>query len=737
MAEERIYIGRVEYVRPIAGGYRFAKVAPLLRSSQDRKRWEGAVTNPVEEFPARGQVFWHDAPLGLDAGSYWSFEPAEQPNFDGDERSEQYRVENVEPTIEIIDLRNLGSESDLRRLTTQEGIRTDPLPLTSKVLIRISEEVWVGPVEIRPSTANGTWRIAPDENLVSLDCRRLPDSSVQPVSLHGPRLILTPSHDLGRHSGYLNWTSDVDLAKGVLRRLRKLDRAAVEASGATDAIFQKYIAALQRAELLGKDLRQELGRAERVRELRDIVAGNTELLQEAVASLMKSDEVREELKFRKERVYRRIRARQQRRVQAELESNAAELHVVRSRVEEGIRELHDLEAKLEGKRTELDQTISRFEGELTRRLHELTAIPERAFAELAITRAFVNPGVHTSTEGADRSDRSRIRAVSVEASTASLSDRSETMSAVAQSFQATEFSPFLGLYLHAAFLAGAVPVLTGPKAYGALMAYASAVAGGRLLWIPVPSSAFEPQDLLGRPDPTFRRIVPHPGGLLETLTLRAGEALSVIVLEGFNRAPVESYLMPLLEVHHDAGTARGGRTIPVFSGEVDPGDPFQAYSRVQWRPEALLAMLPVAGTAVLPVPASFWRHAILIDTERFVSDEEPPTADGQKTSQVDPDRWVAWRAERHDSTGIREVLSELAGRFGSVVREVGDVTTRLYTAGRSCGMSHTAGLRFVFETALIPAFWEQAEEIESFVREAKIEIEDPSGVLAVAARISA
>ena len=62
-----VYVGRVRWVHENPEkNYRHATVQPLVHSSEDQKRWIGSIEDTIAEFPARGFVYWHDAPEGLE-----------------------------------------------------------------------------------------------------------------------------------------------------------------------------------------------------------------------------------------------------------------------------------------------------------------------------------------------------------------------------------------------------------------------------------------------------------------------------------------------------------------------------------------------------------------------------------------------------------------------------------------------------------------------------------------------
>jgi hypothetical protein len=189
--------------------------------------------------------------------------------------------------------------------------------------------------------------------------------------------------------------------------------------------------------------------------------------------------------------------------------------------------------------------------------------------------------------------------------------------ALAAHASAGELSLYAMLGLHAAFVAGVVPVVVGNHGYDLLRAYASAVAGGRLLWIPVGSSTMEPHDLLGRFDGASGRILPSPSGLLDVMRdTGQSERLHLVVLEGFNRAPTEGYLLPILEAAQAGRSGDMGRTIPIASsGLLASDDPYREMGRLAWPPNVLVACIASDGSITLPVPPSVWRFLALLDAD--------------------------------------------------------------------------------------------------------------------------
>jgi len=160
--------------------------------------------------------------------------------------------------------------------------------------------------------------------------------------------------------------------------------------------------------------------------------------------------------------------------------------------------------------------------------------------------------------------------------------------------------------IHAAFASGFVPVVSGARALEALDAYAHVMCGGRQVLVEVTSAIADVQDLFGKLE--HGTFVPHPAGLLDIIrAAREHEGPYLVVLDGINRGPTESYLLPLLRLvrNHKA-------SIPLFHPQaIDPSDAYQSEARLQWPTNLLLAATVIEGPTTLPVAPDVWKDSIL------------------------------------------------------------------------------------------------------------------------------
>lgn len=165
---------------------------------------------------------------------------------------------------------------------------------------------------------------------------------------------------------------------------------------------------------------------------------------------------------------------------------------------------------------------------------------------------------------------------------ASIKDVSMLRRALTSAARARGVDPSLMLQVHAAVAAELIPVTLGPGALAALTAYAHGACGGRLLIIHVSPSALQPRDLDEAPG----------GGLVVAATAAKDiDGLSLVVLEGANRSPIEGSLVPLLQL---------------MSVGLSPLAPARGLR---------LSATLVAGATTVPVSSQLWSYATAIYPE--------------------------------------------------------------------------------------------------------------------------
>jgi hypothetical protein len=138
------------------------------------------------------------------------------------------------------------------------------------------------------------------------------------------------------------------------------------------------------------------------------------------------------------------------------------------------------------------------------------------------------------------------------------------------------------IQIHSAIAARLLPVTFGPVAIAAFFAYARATCGGRLHIINVSPSSIQPRDF---------ETIPEGGILAAAEAAKDVEGISLVVLEGANRSPLEATLLPLLQL------------IDIGSSSLSATNGLR------------LAASLVAGVTTVPVTSDLWRHAVALYAE--------------------------------------------------------------------------------------------------------------------------
>jgi hypothetical protein len=245
-----------------------------------------------------------------------------------------------------------------------------------------------------------------------------------------------------------------------------------------------------------------------------------------------------------------------------------------------------------------------------------------------------------------------------------LQEQQELQLKLSASFEMKRITPISAGLLHAAFLSGLMPVLSGDAAYDAVDCYASCVAGSRLLWLPISPTTFEPGDLLGRLNAATLRFTPQPGNVLDLL-LQASNSddLFIVVLDGINRAPIDAYLNPILSCYADAWIEDHKRRALslVHPSMLDANNAYYGASRVVWPPNVLLAGIWIEGAMTVPTPAAFWNSVAVLPIKQLSAEGEYQNGSSEDTTlaAVSLGVWRGWRDAAGTGTRVPRKLQEL------------------------------------------------------------------------------
>lgn len=668
---------------------------------EERSGWVRLEVPKVESFPSRGQVIWLDPADEAIEGTLWRFAVGENPRADARDR---FRVQETTAgqVLEIVDLRSLGDEEQIRKAIAGIGIEATAPP-GGRGLLLVTDRLLLGPVAFDADPGRKRLRIR-DADLAEPLPKYQP-LVPQPILLPGGRRCLVPPPDEKLVvRGQRDWADDETVLRRAIKRVRKLapgyedaialsdkivddmvERLGIAGSASDQADLDEYrlaraAAVLSRVRLtddVARQLAEQIGALETVREvaLREAQALRAGLLAQAdedAARIRKAaaDDVAAAL-AEVEGLRAAVEA-DQKAWEARLDGRVREMQCQERALSE---ELERLERQRAESEQELDASLTTLDREMESRLQSILAKPERVLSDLAIFRAawpaqatdVTQPG-GPSPKPYPTSDPAPFWMLpSNAADGAASTDLGEALDRVESAFDELGHPPELGAIGLAGLLARSCPLAAGPDGRYALRVLANAVTGARVLSIPVSPAFLEPTDLLGQWDPRSGAIHPDKHGLLDLLLAAPQfEGLFLVILEGVNLAPAEAYLLPLLESYRGAGRLGQQRRISLaHPGMVRHDDRYSSAAQFAWPPNVLLAGTLALGAATLPLPADLWESAILFPT---LADQAVTPVSGRPTLMIEGSVSLAsWqkqlsRSAREDASPWHDFIEDASSQ---------------------------------------------------------------------------
>ena len=599
-----------------------AELRPQFVSVDGTQHWRALADAEIASgFPNTGLVSWLDKVDG--EGSCWAFRITEQRTFVATNRyHEKYKVTGVpKRLVEVIDLSRLGDIEAARQQLTSRGLEVAASPDESAYAVG-SNGLLYGPV-----------RLVRQGERVFLDEGK---GGAEPIAVHqisagdllhfsGPpkRMVLAPSASLTL-VGHVDWAEDFVVLKRVLRDVRRRDKQYTDTLKLTNAAIDRAADVLRAG---SSDVDLERQRLERVRAFLPKVTTQAELDTEVMGELLKAPEV-------ERRITEAIEEAKAAAVEAAKEEQGGllkELQSLRDQLTELKSEVATTEGRLMGLRSQAEAEVHEIETQFRTRIQQLIAQPGSVLADLALHRLIgpAPPNVVAHPEPERPIQQALDWWNTTESSSQpALVESKNIPAAVRTHMRSAGFHPRRGGLLHSVFLSGLMPVVMGDSAYEFIRAYASGIAGGRCLWLPVSSTAADYETLLGT----------REANLVLFDALREAERFdgpSIIVLDGINRAPAEACVWPVLDVYFDARHQLDNRALLV----TDAAGHRRWFA---WPRKALLAATVVPGPSTIRPPNDFWSRAVLIDCEGTPNEETTTaqvTEDG--LAQVSMQTWTS------------------------------------------------------------------------------------------------
>jgi hypothetical protein len=697
------FIGRVRWIEPDLG---IGGLEPLWMETK-----EGFLLQPVNSllFPETGEVFWSSPPEDAEKGELWRFVLKE--NQKGPTIKQAYAAAFPAPAkvVTVVDLRCWGAEAVRRDLThSDKGLRI-PFDLHGLVYLWLEEEVWVGPLS--PRWESGRWFLNPGDYKDPLRCVFPSNiSTLLPADLLIPKdqascFLLKPLTNL-RNVGQLDWSSDEVVLKRVLRAGASLTQAQID----------QLVSGLDAALLADSSSLLEKSRRERVAALVDVIKRNRKAADAYGDVLLKLPTVEKKLADEKAQIllnYRKQIEDELKQLRDEITNLQAEKEEITQCIDEYSTEKVRLAKEVEDSANAQTQAIVERVEEAKTRLRERwevfrnDVVPD--LSQLEILRVLMGDQLSSSVSPI------RTSAIALSESRASWPWTQEGVkthsaskmfnSALKESVRAMTFRSSgtagrIARSLSAVFLADALPVLAGDGARGALDAFGTIAVGGRVLRLSVSPNTLEPANLCGSSTGgVWRR---EQNGLLDLLdTARQSmadkdERLFMIVLEGINRAPVETYLQPFLAAFHSRFLKKPITVSPL--GDIG----------IQcWPSNVLLAATMCDGVARVTPGVSFWSDAVLIHLDSFLDDHDDdtlPSVDNPPPSQVNATQWGEWRQANQSTTQkCDEILLEGLGQYLGLRRDLAPQSRRVWAQLNHLSVANPEKIIAQWMSLLFPA----------------------------------
>jgi hypothetical protein len=684
----RTLIGVITGTKRDKNETQIAWIRPLAAKTDDS--WK-AVVSPESEFPTRGSIFWPHA-AGAREKALIRFHAKENDIKTGG--PDEYMAVDPQLAFEIVDLRPVG-DCEQARLALTYGIEM-PYLASPKYLIRCADDLVVGPITLVVDSCGKA--ILEKNNRARISCYQLAEDAFLGIEFDGEtRTILADNLPPTPYS-YVDWDDD----RLVMRRA--IEAAAKMKGNGTNLPRQMIEDATGQLTQYGADAnaRLEIYRLARAKRLAADTQQVVSLAEEIFAGLRDHPSVVQEVQKFVQAQQVEIRSTIEREHAAEREA----LTKLRQQRKEAEEALGSVSRQLDGMETRLKEQASGIETALAGRIDQVLGNVPALLADVALLKPFLesrpsqNQG--TSSRGTRMLEVGDVAPLNLEWPSAKLkiADVKELRTHVIQTLRALGVATAAYQPIHAAFATGLVPIVTGARALEALEAYAHVMCAGRVLAVEVTSAIADVQDLFGKLE--GRAFIPHPAGLIDVLrAAREHEGPFLVVLDGANRGPTESYLLPLIRLIRSRAAS-----IPLFHPHaIDQSDAYRSEARVEWPSNLLLAATAIEGPTTLPIAPDIWNQSILAVAE---ADGEftGPTELGEPSEVDGSSRLLDAAPARDQLDWISEELPRLHGlarRMAGGLAALSTDQTMLRTAiTRSIVVPYVAS---------IPGEEERAEEV--------------------------
>lgn len=708
------YLGILVDIKPRGTTISAGELKPLWEQLDNESRWCPISSEPStleSQFPNRGLVSWVDIPAGMERGSPWEFTLELQTGYDVNiRRRDKFRTEQIQELTEVLDFSGMDIERARKQLT-QEGIEL-PVGRSVQLLVRLCGDLWFQPQGFLPIEGTDRWLLQLDPHEEPLRCCQWSGGEYI-LEIPEGRQVLAPQRYPPESGHLLDWSSDATLLQRALKDIRAVDKDYC----AKHELTKRHIEHLSEVILQHKDLPKlelQQSRMERAQTLLARIGDGMDLIRELSDQLLEIPRVQDEISDLKEAIKNEYHREAKIEVEKELEAETVRLEALRDQIALQERTRDELLRRTDELAARQAELVDRWDEHLNGRLEEIIARPEQMLTDLTILRAAarifgqkdgwgkmdpleaaVGPTRHTRPD-----DRPSLQTIG---------NLGELQPLIVRALEESDVPSGVGTPLHASFLAGLMPVLMGSRAFEALRAYSACVAAEQLLWIPVTPTMMRPVDLLGEYHGTA--AYGSTAGTLIDLLLSAQESdiIHIVVLDGIDRAPVDSLVLPLLACYSDAWREKGGRSLPIGQAAG------MNSAALLWPRNVLLAATLSRSSTSLGVPRTLWNFSTLIQCDLLVGQTRStkhPDEQGSNDSTrcISLSTWAESRAtcRRQDLIPITGLWEHLASA-SDLPREARDACLRFFAAFRSQTQDPVAAVAATIAFCLVAQGFSQPE----------------------------
>lgn len=576
---------------------RFAVVTPV--HDDNGTGWKAA---DPEHYPTRGKVFWWQPWPDVHTGSVVLFELVE-----GKGEPDHFAVSKAEFLCPVLDYGLFSYDEAIERLTTDRQEISEEIRAGKDVYAWCRDELLVGP--LTPKIDGARFFVPPDSVRLERVPYREEESAI--FSMPNGRYYCAPTSPV---TGHLDCRSDAEVLRTAVRdAVAVAEKSSIGVPGflATKALMQKAADALREGDRLD-DRQYKLDRITRALKIcreSDVVRSQA---KDIAATLRAHPEVKPELDRQIAEVREKTIEVAQHEIGKELEAEQQALNQLR----EEVSTLHKQRTELRSEVEQSKRQLAESEDAVSRQLESLEdSVTDRIAVLVDGATDLLSDSILFRALGGGSAGGSKAEKPPYSTADPFAGRRARPVphgKPVTQVLQAAADAAGVGpsalIRLHAALRAGLMPIATGSGGSAALSAYATAAFGARVATLPIAHDFLNPVDLVGvrASNPAVTRL--HTGLLVGAdAGVRDGGA-GVLVLESFNQAPTESYLLPWLQ------TPDRTIVVPEAARRI-VGTP-----RVTPHSDLFVAATAAAGTTTAPLSPDIWGFAVAIDVPRAVPD---------------------------------------------------------------------------------------------------------------------